>query len=178
MLCSGFLNLCFLLVANALPQDSGPKSLIRLSEPNAQPVTNKINDLKGNFSVNDGLVCFGCSPLHPRITFPDCKETFNEFRSFTNYKLCQIFVEGIESSDSRPRRPSLPPYVLQHRQSECEIILAPRLKDKRAWLSFEETRDLAQRIVHECEDRGSRCGGVSPIGEVDGGGPVVFGVLA
>ena len=170
------LSLCFLQIGSSLPQSPVYSNPVSQQSTNANPLLNGAVDSERNLSDPRAFICFDCSPQLPPITFTNCKPTFNAFRAFPSYKLRQVFVKATDEADSRPRHPK-PPYYVQPPNSDCEVILAPRKRDRRAWLSFEEARDVAQSIVQECEDRESYCGGVTPIGRLDDGGPsYVWGV--
>ena len=124
--------------------------------------------IRPNFSWNTRQIsCLIPTEGNPPTTVASCRYTLNKLKAFPDYSVKQLFVRSRDETQSRPRRPHQPPYILQDPgRSDCGIFIESHVPDARAWFSFKEARSRAQDIIEYCQDYGGRGGG-GTIGERD-----------
>ncbi|KAL9044485.1 MAG: hypothetical protein Q9214_002378 [Letrouitia sp. 1 TL-2023] len=137
--------------AIAISREVHPRDKSHNAQRSIPPLINSTTPLNVQFH------CFQALPPLVRLSFDQCRPVFRKLATFvsgSSYRLVQPFTWHY-----RPIHPYPPPYHFKSPSSRCTLNIT--LSDTRtiAEFSFEQTKDLAQRVVQSCEDQGRKYGG-------------------
>ncbi|KAI4159735.1 MAG: hypothetical protein LQ342_006350 [Letrouitia transgressa] len=145
--------------AVAISREVQPRDKNNNAQRSLSPLINSTTPLNVQFH------CFQPLPPLVRLSFDQCRPVFRRLATFVtgpSYRQVQPFTWHY-----RPTHPYPPPYHFKSPGSRCTLNITLSDTHAIAAFSFEQAKDLAQRVVQSCQDQGRNYGGFALLDSED-----------